>query len=38
MKDFLVGLAVMIFIAVFGTWLYAPHILEAWIDRLCFSY
>jgi hypothetical protein len=34
MKDLLIGLAVVAFIAVFATWLYAPHVLQHWIDRV----
>jgi hypothetical protein len=34
MKDWLIGLAVVIFLGLFGTWLFAPHILQHWVNRL----
>ena len=34
MRDWLIGLAVVAGIALFATWLFAPHILEPWINRL----
>jgi hypothetical protein len=34
MKDWLIGFVVAVFIALFATWLYAPHVLQPWIDRL----
>ena len=34
MKDWLVGLAVVIGLGLFGTWLFAPHILQHWINQL----
>jgi hypothetical protein len=34
MRDWLVGIAVAVFIGLFAIWLYAPHVLQPWIDRL----
>lgn len=34
MKDWLVGIAVVIFLALFGTWWFAPHILDSWLNWL----
>lgn len=37
MRDLLVGLAVMVFVALFGTYLYAPDVFHHWINRLFFT-
>ena len=34
MKDWLVGLAAVIFSDLFGTWLFAPHNLQHWINQM----
>jgi hypothetical protein len=34
MKDWLVGVAVVVFLGLFGTWWFAPHMLNYWIERL----
>lgn len=38
MRDVLFGLVVMIFVAGFGIYLYAPHIYHAWINRLLLAH
>jgi len=37
MRDLLVGLAIMVFVALFGTYLYAPDVFHHWINRLFFT-
>ena len=37
MRDYLVGLAVMIFILLFATYLFAPDVYHHWTDRLFFA-
>lgn len=37
MRDLLVGLAVVVFVALFGTYLYAPDVFHHWISRLFFT-
>jgi hypothetical protein len=37
MRDYLAGLAVMIFVAVFVTYLFAPDVYHHWVDRLFFA-
>jgi hypothetical protein len=37
MRDYLVGLAVMLFVVVFATYLFAPDVYHHWVDRLFFS-
>ena len=34
MRDYLVGLAVMILILLFATYLFAPDVYHHWVDRL----
>jgi hypothetical protein len=34
MRDYLVGLAVMIFVVLFATYLFAPDVYHLWTERL----
>jgi hypothetical protein len=34
MKDWLIGIVVAAFLALFATWLYAPHVVQHWLDSL----
>jgi len=36
MRDLMVGLAVAIFIALVTVYIYAPHVLHHWVNRLLF--